>query len=108
MGVVRKSLELGFWFFASFFYRFFYTTDTEIKILKTIYIRTRKQLLKYMMKNIFNHQLAPSSSLTESFVKARSLVSPIYRNNEAIAKYEAISLGPLMLKQAKKDLDRII
>ena len=54
MGVVRKSLELGFWFFASFFYRFFYTTDTEIKILKTIYIKIRKQLLKYMMKNIFN------------------------------------------------------
>ena len=54
MGVVRKSLEPGFWFFALFFYRFFYTTDTEIKILKTIYIKIRKQLLKYMMKNIFN------------------------------------------------------
>ena len=37
-----------------------------------------------------------------------SLLSPVYRNNEAISKYEAISLGPLMLKQVKKDLDRII
>ena len=54
MEVVRKSLEPGYWFFASFFYLFFYTTDTEIKILKTIYIKIRKQLLKYMMKNIFN------------------------------------------------------
>tara|TARA_B100000989_G_scaffold247917_1_gene195286 strand:- start:418 stop:795 length:378 start_codon:yes stop_codon:yes gene_type:complete len=54
MEVVRKSLEPGYWFFALFFYRFFYTTDIEIKILKTIYIKIRKQLLKYMMKNIFN------------------------------------------------------
>ena len=45
---------------------------------------------------------------TENFLKARSLLSPVYRNNEAISKYEAVSLGPFMLKQVKKDLDRII
>ena len=60
-------------------------------------------------KNIFTTHLSPSTgSSTENFLKARSLFSPVYRNNEAISKYEAISLGPLMLKQAKKDLDRII
>ena len=60
-------------------------------------------------KNIFTTHLSPSTgSSTESFLKARSLFSPVYRNNEAISKYEAISLGPLMLKQVKKDLDRII
>tara|TARA_Y100001954_G_C15437580_1_gene419914 strand:- start:52 stop:402 length:351 start_codon:yes stop_codon:yes gene_type:complete len=60
-------------------------------------------------KNIFTTHLSPSTgSLTESFIKARSLFSPVYRNNEAISKYEAVSLGPLMLKQVKKDLDRII
>ena len=60
-------------------------------------------------KNIFTTHLAPSTgSLTENFLKAKSLLSPVYRNNEAISKYEAISLGPLMLKQVKKDLDRII
>ena len=60
-------------------------------------------------KNIFTTHLSPSTgSSTENFLKARSLFSPIYRNNEAISKYEAISLGPLMLKQVKKDLDRII
>ena len=60
-------------------------------------------------KNIFTGNLAPSiGSLTENYLKAKTLLSPVYRNNEAIAKYEAISLGPLMLKQVKKDLDRII
>ena len=60
-------------------------------------------------KNIFTAHLSPSTgSSTENFLKARSLYSPVYRNNEAISKYEAISLGPLMLKQVKKDLDRII
>ncbi len=60
-------------------------------------------------RNIFTNNLAPSpGSLTENYLKAKSLLSPVYRNNEAIAKYEAISLGPLMLKQVKKDLDRII
>ena len=66
------------------------------------------QIHHKMMKNIFTHQLAPSSALTESFIKAKSLASPIFRNNEAIAKYEAISLGPLTLKQVKKDLDRVV
>ena len=60
-------------------------------------------------KNIFTTSLAPSTgSLTENYLKAKTLFSPVYRNNEAISKYEAISLGPLMLKQVKKDLDRII
>ena len=60
-------------------------------------------------KNIFTTHLSPSTgSSTENFLKARSLLSPVYRNNEAISKYEAISLGPLILKQVKKDLDRII
>ena len=60
-------------------------------------------------KNIFTTYLAPSTgSLTENYLKAKTLLSPVYRNSEAVAKYEAISLGPLMLKQVKKDLDRII
>ena len=60
-------------------------------------------------RHIYTRMLAPSiGSFTESFLKSKALLSPIYRNNEAISKYEAISLGPLMLKQVKKDLDRII
>ena len=60
-------------------------------------------------RNIFTSNLAPSTgSLTENYLKAKTLLSPVYRNNEAIAKYEAISIGPLMLKHVKRDLDRII
>ena len=60
-------------------------------------------------KNIFTSSLSPSiGSLTENYLKAKTLLSPVYRNNEAIAKYEAISIGPLMLKHVKRDLDRIV
>ena len=66
------------------------------------------QIHHKMMKNVFTQQLAPSANLTESFIKAKSLVAPIFRNNEAIAKYESISMAPLKLAQVKKDLNRII
>ena len=67
------------------------------------------KLLNDPKKQIFTSSLSPSIGfLTESFVKSRSLLSPIYRNNEAIAKYEAISISPLSLTTVKKDLDRIV
>lgn len=61
------------------------------------------------LKQIYTQNLAPSiGSLTENFIKAKSLLSPIYRSNEAVAKYEAISISPVKLTQVKKDLDRLI
>ena len=66
------------------------------------------QIHHKMMKSVFTQQLAPSATLTESFIKAKSLSSPIFRNSEAIAKYEAISMAPIKLAQVKKDLNRII
>ena len=61
------------------------------------------------LKQIYTAKLAPSSgSLTENFLKAKSISSPVYRYNEASTKYEAISMGPLMLKQLKKNLDMVI
>ena len=82
-------------------------------LLRVPHIDNSKNMSHYNVneykKNIFTTHLSPSTgSSTENFLKARSLLSPVYRNNEAISKYEAISLGPLMLKQVKKDLDRII
>ena len=54
-------------------------------------------------KNIFTTHLSPSTgSLTENFIKARSLLSPVYRNDEAISKYEAISIVPLILLNLQK------
>ena len=67
------------------------------------------QVNNRLLKQIYTQKLAPSiGSLTENFVKAKSLFSPIYRSNEAVAKYEAVSLSPLKLTQVKKDLDRLI
>ncbi len=60
-------------------------------------------------RNMYTRMLAPSiGSFTESFLKSKALLSPIYRNNEAIAKYEAISSAPVNFKRIKKTLDRII
>ena len=60
-------------------------------------------------KHIYTRMLAPSiGSFTESFLKSKALFSPIYRNNEAIAKYEAVSASPVNFKRIKKTLDRII
>ena len=82
-------------------------------LLRVPHIDNSKNMSNYNVneykKNIFTTHLSPSTgSSTENFLKARSLLSPVYRNNEAISKYEAVSLGPIMLKQVKKDLDRII
>ena len=60
-------------------------------------------------RQMYTRMLAPSiGSFTESFLKSKALLSPIYRNNEAIAKYEAISSAPVNFKRIKKTLDRII
>ncbi len=61
------------------------------------------------IKQIYNSKLSPSAgSLTENFLKARSLSGPIYMHNEAITKYESISIAPLKPKQMKKTLNMIL
>ena len=82
-------------------------------LLRVASIENNKNMNNHLVhdfkRNIFTSNLAPSTgSLTESYLNAQTLLSPVYRNNEAIAKYEAISLAPIMLKQVKKDLDRVI
>ena len=60
-------------------------------------------------RQLFNRVLSPSiGSFTESFLKSKALLSPVYRNNEAISKYEAVSSAPINLNRIKKTLDRII
>ena len=78
---------------------------SEPQNMKNIANRLNNQQLK----QIYTAKLAPSSgSLTESFLKAKSISSPVNRYNEAATKYEAISMGPLLLKQLKKNLDMVI
>jgi hypothetical protein len=61
------------------------------------------------LRQIYAPKLAPSTgSLTESFIKSRSNMSPIYRFNEAATKYQMTSVAPTFLKQLKNNVDLII
>ena len=58
------------------------------------------------LRQIYSPRFAPSSgSLTESFLKSRSNMSPIFRFNEAATKYEMVSVSPLNLNKIKKNID---
>ena len=61
------------------------------------------------LRQIYSPRFAPSSgSLTESFLKSRSNMSPIFRFNEAATKYEMISAPPINLNKIKKNIDIFI
>ena len=61
------------------------------------------------LRQIYTPRLAPSAgSLTESFLKSRSNMSPIYRFNEAATKYQMTSVAPTFLKQIKNNVDLVI
>ena len=61
------------------------------------------------LRQIYTPRLAPSAgSLTESFLKSRSNMSPIYRFNEAATKYNMTSVAPTFLKQIKNNVDLVI
>ena len=57
------------------------------------------------LRQIYAPKLAPSSgSLTESFLKSRANMSPVYRFNEAATKYQMTSIAPIFLKQLKNSV----
>ena len=61
------------------------------------------------LRQVYSTRYAPSSgSLTESFLKSRSNMSPIFRFNEAATKYEMISAPPINLTKIKKNIDLVI
>ena len=58
------------------------------------------------LRQIYSLGFAPSSgSLTESFLKSRSNMSPIFRFNEAATKYAMVSTPPLNLNEIKRNID---
>ena len=61
------------------------------------------------LRQIYSPRFAPSSgSLTESFLRSRSNMSPIFRFNEAATKYEMVSVAPISLTKIKRNIDLII
>lgn len=61
------------------------------------------------LRQIYTPRLAPSTgSLTESFLKSRSNMSPVFKFNEAATRYQMTSVPPTFLKQIKSSIDLII
>ena len=66
-------------------------------------------LVSDSLRRVYTPRLAPSSgSLTENVLKSRASMGPIFKYNEAATKYEMISMGPLFLKNIKKNIDIIV
>ena len=70
-----------------------------IKIAEPQYNKNIENNIKNSdLRQIYSPRFAPSSgSLTESFLKSRSIMSPIFRFNEAATKYEMVSISPTNL-----------
>ena len=53
-----------------------------------------------------NNQTASIGSLTESFIRSRSSLSPSYFHNEIVSRYNMISTVPKNLTQLKKLVEK--
>lgn len=61
------------------------------------------------MKNVYSPSLSPSSgSTTESFLKAKALLSSNFRQNEKATRYQMISEIDLKLYNMQKTIDLFI
>ncbi|OUU61639.1 MAG: hypothetical protein CBC22_07030 [Alphaproteobacteria bacterium TMED62] len=69
-------------------------------------LRSKEFVEKEALKNIYSKNLAPSSTFdTEKFLKAKTLLSPIFNHNEAITKYEMVSRLANKNKDYKSELN---
>ena len=70
--------------------------------------RQENNLHHNFRKQVFSPYLAPSNgSTTESFLKAKSIKSSIYRHNEMSTKYHMISAIPIKLYNMQRKIDLI-
>ena len=71
--------------------------------------RQQNNLQYNYRKQLYSVYGAPSSgSTTESFLKSKSLNSPVYRHNEMSTKYSMISSVPMKLYKMQKSIDLFI
>ena len=54
-----------------------------------------------------NNQSASNGSLTESFIRSRSSLSPSYFHNEIVTRYNMISAIPKNITQLKKSFEKL-
>ena len=61
----------------------------------------------YLRQVYAGNQRSGHGSLTESFIRSRSSLSPAYMHNEITTRYDMISAMPMKLAQIKKSFDRL-
>ena len=72
-------------------------------------LRQQNNLQYNYRRQLYSTYGAPSSgSTTESFLKSKSLYSPVYRHNEMSIKYNMISTVPIKLYKMQKSIDLVI
>ena len=65
--------------------------------------KTNNNVYPNFIRGLYNkNQSASNGSLTESFIRSRSSLSPTYMQNEIATRYNMISLIPASLSQIRK------
>ena len=83
-------------------------TDSYVRSISESH-RQQNNLHHNYRKQLYSVYGAPSSgSTTESFLKSKSLNSPVYRHNEMSTKYNMISSVPMKLYKMQKSIDLFI
>ena len=59
----------------------------------------------YLRQVYAGNQRSGHGSLTESFIRSRSSLSPAYIHNEITTRYDMVSAMPMKLAQIKKSFD---
>ena len=68
--------------------------------------RSKEFVQKYDLRNIYSKNFTPSvGSTTDSFLKSRFMLSPIYNNIEAKSKYDMISRIESKISQVRTQVE---
>ena len=71
--------------------------------------RSREYAQKHDLRNIYAKNLAPSiGSTTDSFLKARLLLSPVFNNVEAKSKYDMVSRLENKVSQVRTQVQLLV
>ena len=71
--------------------------------------RSREFAQKYDLRNIYAKNLTPSTgSTTDSFLKSRFLLSPVFNNVEAKSKYDMISRLENKISQVRTQVQLLV
>ena len=71
--------------------------------------RSKEFAQKYDLRNVYAKNLTPSlGNTTDSFLKSRFLLSPVFNNNEAKTKYDMISRLENKISQVRTQVELLV